>query len=97
MRNAVARLASAGVYHDIVLQCAANRQPRNRASYGFFGTTAIELATQPCGARSTLIPPLPAWSVDEQEACFIVRDARRDEARRIAANIAKLPGRATSA
>ena len=25
MRNAVARLASASVYHDIVLQCAANR------------------------------------------------------------------------
>ena len=57
----------------------------------------------------------PPWSVDEQEACFIVRDAKgqalayvyfeeepcrrsaarlfsRDEARRIAANIAKLPG-----
>ena len=56
----------------------------------------------------------PPWSVDEQEACFIVRDANgqalayvyfedepgrrsaaelltRDEARRIAANIAKLP------
>jgi hypothetical protein len=55
----------------------------------------------------------PPWSVDEQEACFIVRDANgqalayvyfeeepgrrsahlltRDEARRIAVNIAKLP------
>ena len=56
----------------------------------------------------------PPWSVDEQEACFIVRDNNgqalgyfyfedepgrraaaklltRDEARRIAANIAKLP------
>jgi hypothetical protein len=56
----------------------------------------------------------PPWSVDEQEACFIVRDKNgqalgyfyfedepgrraaaklltKDEARRIAANIAKLP------
>jgi hypothetical protein len=56
----------------------------------------------------------PPWSVDEQEACFIVRDANgqalayvyfeeepgrraaaklltRDEVRRIAVNIAKLP------
>jgi hypothetical protein len=56
----------------------------------------------------------PPWSVDEQEACFTVRDATgqalayvgfedepgrraaaplltRDEARRIAANVAKLP------
>ena len=56
----------------------------------------------------------PPWSVDEQEACFTVRDANgqalayiyfedepgrraaaklltRDEARRIAVNIAKLP------
>jgi hypothetical protein len=56
----------------------------------------------------------PPWSVDETDACFIVRDAggqalsyvycedepgrrsaakllSRDEARRIAANIAKLP------
>jgi hypothetical protein len=62
----------------------------------------------------------PPWSVEETDACFIVRDANgqalayvyfegepgrrsaarlltRDEARRIAANIAKLPGRATSA
>jgi hypothetical protein len=57
---------------------------------------------------------LPPWSVEETDACFIVRDANghalayvyfeeepgrraatrpmtRDEARRIAANIAKLP------
>jgi len=59
-------------------------------------------------------PPLPAASLEETDACFIVRDANgqalayvyfeeelgrraaahpltRDEARRIAANIAKLP------
>jgi hypothetical protein len=47
----------------------------------------------------------PPWSVEENDACFIVRDANgqepgrraaaklltRDEARRIASNIAKLP------
>jgi hypothetical protein len=59
-------------------------------------------------------PPLPAASVEETDACFIVRDANRqalgyyyfedepgrrsaaklltkDEVRRIAANVAKLP------
>jgi hypothetical protein len=46
----------------------------------------------------------PPWSVEEQAACFVVRDHNgqalasaaklltRDEARRIAANIVKLPG-----
>jgi hypothetical protein len=43
----------------------------------------------------------PPWPVEETDACFIVRAGTalsgapphtRDEARRIAANIAKLPG-----
>jgi len=39
----------------------------------------------------------PPWSVEEQSACFVVRDQKgcemltQDEARRIAVNIAKLP------
>jgi len=66
----------------------------------------------PAGVTRRRFPP--PWTVDEDAACFIVRDAegqqlayvyfeeepgrrsaakllRRDEARRIAANIAKLP------
>jgi hypothetical protein len=33
----------------------------------------------------------PPWSVEEQDACFVVKDSAGPVARRIAANIAKLP------
>ena len=44
----------------------------------------------------------PPWSIEQLDACYVVRDHEwrsaaklltKDEARRIAANIAKLPGK----